>query len=143
MCLIVDSNSVCAVFLKTKPKFEELRRAVEAKRAKIIYGGKLTHEYRQVYSFWRLLIALDRQGSARQVDNDQVDRETARLMATGGCKSNDPHVIALARVGGARLICSEDRKLQKDVRNPNLLSKPRGNIYTKSGHRALIRRHCG
>ena len=45
-------------------------------------------------------------------------------------KSDDPHIIALALVNGARLLYSNDLALQKDFRNAKLVSKPKGKIYT-------------
>jgi len=142
MCLIVDANSVSQVFLKRKAKFERLHRAIVVGKARLVYGGELTREYRKICAFWRLLVTLDRQGVARQVDGGRVDRETDRLRATNACRSDDPHIIALARVAQARLICSDDQKLREDVRDPELLANPRGNIYNESDHQRLLRKHC-
>lgn len=142
MCLIVDSNVACAVFIKPAAEYQKLCQAVEAGKAKIIYGGELTREYRKVNSFWRRLILFDRQGIAKQVDNATVDLETQRVANLGICCSDDQHIIALARVGRVRLICSKDGNLRIDVRNPLLLNKPRANIYTELNHDGLLNKHC-
>ena len=46
-------------------------------------------------------------------------------MANKRCKSNDPHVIALAQLSGSRVLYSEDSELRDDFRDPTLL-EPRG-----------------
>jgi hypothetical protein len=142
MCLIVDSNEVSRVFLNASKEFEKLNQAVSVGKTRIVYGGELTREYRRVNRFWRLLLILDRQGRARQVGDVIVDQETERVREMGICRSDDHHIIALARVGRVRLVCSNDQRLRRDVRNPRLLANPRGNIYNNSDHSRLLRKHC-
>ncbi|MFZ3213208.1 MAG: right-handed parallel beta-helix repeat-containing protein [Terriglobales bacterium] len=97
-----------------------MHRALMDGRARMAYGGELTREYRKIEWFRRLLLRLDQQGSARQVADSDVDAETDRLRRGGACRSDDPHIIALARVGGIRLLCSEDHALGTDFVDPNL-----------------------
>jgi hypothetical protein len=108
-----------------------------------VYGGELTREYRKMAAFGRFLLRLDQQGSARQVADSKVDAETKRLTEGSFCVSDDPHIIALARVGTVRLLCSEDDALATDFTNPTLLSDPRGNVYKRAEHAHLIPKHCG
>ena len=142
MCVIVDSNIVQRVFLDTTREFERLNEAVMSGRARVVCGGELTREYQRVTRFWRLLLKLDRGGAARQVHSRDVDRETERVRRLNICRSDDEHIIALARVGRVRLVCSNDQRLREDVRDPRLLSRPRGNIYTSASHDHLLRAHC-
>jgi len=142
MCLIIDANSVSSVFLKTKNEFSQLYVAIAHNKIKIVYGGKLTREYRKIASFWRLLVVLDRQGSTRKIEDTAVDQETEEISASRICRSDDPHIIALARIGHVRLICTEDQNLREDVRNHKLLAKQRGNIYNSANHHHLLRKHC-
>ena len=53
-------------------------------------------------------------------------------------KSNDLHVIALARISGARLLYSDDKKLRKDFKNKHLVNSPRGKVYSKEDHQHLL-----
>jgi len=57
------------------------------------------------------------------------------------CESDDPHVIALAQISGARILCSRDKNLHKDFTNSELVNDPRGRIYQNSSHAQLFRRH--
>ena len=45
-------------------------------------------------------------------------------------QSDDPHILALAVVSGARLLYSNDRLLQHDFKNPALINQPRGKVYS-------------
>lgn len=142
MCLIIDSNLVHAVFPLPSPAFSPVHNALLTGRARIVYGGQLTREYRQIRSFWRLLLQLDRQGRARQVSDNHVHAETERIRRSGLCCSDDAHILALARVGRVRLLCSEDNNLTTDFRNHRILANPRGNVYRRAEHAQLLRRHC-
>jgi hypothetical protein len=74
----------------------------------------------------------------RSVESDSVDAEEKRLIRERLCVSDDQHLIALARESGARLVCTEDQKLMRDVRSADLLNKPRGRIYRDARHFRLL-----
>jgi len=70
----------------------------------------------------------------------ETEEETHRLKKQKQSKkmqfsSNDLHVLALARVSGARLLYSEDRKLQRDF--TKIL---RGKVYSKVDHQHLFKK---
>jgi len=90
----------------------------------------------------RLLASLDRAGSAKQIPDSLVDSEERVVEALGVCKSDDPHVIALARAARVRLLCTLDENLQQDFRCKQLVDRPRGHIYKNSGHKHLLKTHC-
>ena len=60
----------------------------------------------------------------------EVDDLATKLRQQGICKSNDPHVLALALVSGARLLYSNDPDLIEDFKNPEIISNPRGKVRT-------------
>ncbi|MCE2463042.1 MAG: hypothetical protein J4F46_03880 [Dehalococcoidia bacterium] len=45
-----------------------------------------------------------------------MDDETRAVLADGVCRSDDPHVIALARISGTRLLYTNDNDLEGDFR---------------------------
>ena len=55
------------------------------------------------------MIALDRAGRTQRCDDDSVEAETQAVKDMALCRSNDEHIIALARVSKARLLCSHDQ----------------------------------
>ena len=143
MCLILDANCLHKVFPSTDKEFLPINLALTTSSAKLLYGGtKLLAEYKRVDSAWRMIVALDKAGRTRKVTDAEVDALESKLEATGQLQSDDPHVIALAKISGARLLCSHDKNLHTDFTNPHLL-QPRGNVYQKACHKELIRHYCG
>lgn len=142
MCLIIDANLIHSVFPTPTADFEPIYSAVFKGAGRLVYGGHLGDEYQQSRKLWRFVLTLDRAGRAHQAPRDAVDHETQSLIQAGACCSDDPHVVALARVTGARLLCSLDGNLGTDFRNPQLISGPRGHVYKDTSHRHLIRQHC-
>ena len=140
MCLIVDANLASAVFSGSpESDFAPILDWLNERDGCLVYGGHLATELARVEKPRRYLLALLRAGRARQVPDEQVAEEQAAVSATGLCRSNDPHVIALALVSGARTLCTRDRDLQRDFRNHHLVSKPRGSIYLRQDQARLLR----
>ena len=51
-------------------------------------------------------------------------------------KSNDIHILALAKASNTRLLCSSDRKLQEDFKNKNIIA---GKVYKNKTHSHLLK----
>lgn len=142
MCLIIDANVVSKVFAPGRSSdFQPIRIALQNRQAVAVYGGKLAREYHKVVKLRGIIAEYDRQGMLRKVSDTEVDRRTTALCKKGVCRSNDPHIIALALESGVRLLCSHDQNLHADFTDPVIL-KPAGSIYQKPAHRHLIRKHC-
>jgi hypothetical protein len=142
MCLIIDANLAATFFTTDDPKYKPVRDAVFSGRCCIYYGGKLKDELGEVREAARNLLALDRAGRAKALSNTAVNALETKIRDQELCESDDEHIIALAQLSGARLLCSNDRLLRRDFKNPALLNKPRGNIYSNPSHRALLKVHC-
>ena len=80
--------------------------------------------------FFQWLRSALRNGRARSVPDEVVDDHASRLRREGGCISNDPHVLALALVSGARLLYTNDTALIEDFGNREIVARPRGKVYT-------------
>jgi hypothetical protein len=146
VCLIVDSNVVHRVLLDPTDKdFRDIYVSLFGKgrvRAVVVYGGRLLEEYGTSARVIRALAALDRAGRARAIPAQTVGEETSKVIQSGLCVSNDHHVIALARVSGVRLLCSNDQPLHQDFTNKKVIDKPRGKVYQKRKHKPLLARFC-
>jgi len=141
LCIIIDANVAGRVFVQhpdgdAAPVLSWLTS--EKRDGRLVYGGRLCAELERT-SARRFLAALVRAGRAVRVADEDVHREEGLVARTGRCKSDDQHVIALARLSGARTLYSLDRSLQADFKNPALVCDPRGCIYTKAAHRRLLR----
>ena len=124
----------------------QLRSALFGTRgpiARVAYGGRLKTELLKSATLRKALVLLDRAGRAIAVDDLEVERETKWVEDTGLCRSNDSHVIGLARAGNVRLLCSLDRDLHADFTNKSLIDNPRGKVYKNdAAHLPLLRRFC-
>lgn len=146
MCVIVDANVASKVFSGTPPEeYGPLRRWLDDPEQDgcLVYGGQLGRELQKVGEARRYVVALLRAGRARLIPDVTVDPEAERVAEL--CESNDGHVIALARVSGARTLCTEDQTLWRDFNNKALINNPRGKIYRQARHSHLLRhsRSCG
>ena len=139
MCLIVDADRM-GIFLETpehedaKPVHEWLRRGV----GRLVYstGGKFDSElYRRAQE---LLGTYRRAGRATFVPEDSFRDDVRRLQADVSLRSNDAHVLALARASRARLLYTGDKDLQADFKDGQIISDPRGKIYSRAKNRRLL-----
>jgi hypothetical protein len=148
MCVIVDANIAPLVFsTPAAPEFKPVLRWIKECGGIIATGGKNKEELLRIGAARNFIQEALRQPRNRryvyltQEDpsrEDPVDREEKALLKQEACKSDDPHVIALARVSGARTLCSHDQALHADFTNPELLSDPRGKVYQQAEHAHLL-----
>lgn len=138
MCLIIDAS----VAHQFAPPLSDAAVVVvnwlTDRKGKIVYGGQLASELTRT-PFRRLLVQFARAGIAIQVPEASVAAEQKRVVATGLCRSNDPHIIALARVSHARVLFSDDTDLHSDFKNARLINDPRGTIYQSARHVHLLK----
>lgn len=164
MCAIVDTNVVHEVFGRQPTDAGEgFFRWLNSGKGKLVLGGKLKEELMgkkpkkgeklkeevNGVSEFRVWAAQNNlSGKLINADDNRVDQETEKVRSSGKLKSDDPHIIALAQVSGARLLFSNDIKLHKDFKNRNFIDEPPGKVYstvknkdfTESKKRLL--RHC-
>ena len=154
MCAIVDASVINEMFgsrpLEAGQKFLEW---INAGRGRLVIGGTLLKELCQPRSAREWMQQAILSGRVKIEDEQRVVARMTNLMNEGLCKSNDPHVLALAQISGARLLYSNDGDLQQDFTNRTLVDRPRGKIYTTrmgrrvfgNSHKALLRRRdlCG
>ncbi len=144
MCAIVDANVASEVF-GTNPSEAGMKFFLwidSNPNGRLVVGGKLLEELNRVLSFQRWAQEAVLSGKMRFVEKDQVDRRENDLRNASVCSSNDHHIIALAQISGARLLYSNDKKLQQDFNNKELIDKPRGKVYsTNQGRETFSATH--
>ena len=147
MCLIIDANVAPRILLfADDPDFEPVHRRLfgsSGPSAKVVYGGKLTSELLKNHKIKSILRVLDGMGRARIVDEASVQKEVDSVLKTKLCRSDDEHIIGLARASGVRLLCSHDGDLLTDFGNKALIDKPRGKVYKNASHQHLLKVFCG
>lgn len=118
----------------------------------LVTGGRQRDELMRSGEQMRHWLAeLQRAGRLTRVDDRQVNlrcREICNASERDGglYVSDDPHVIALAQVSGARMLFTNDQQLTKDFKKKRLIDAPRGSVYStqrggelKRSHRELLR----
>ena len=143
MCAIIDASVSPEVFGDDRTQrgliiYEWLTRG---RTGRLVVGGTLLRELSQYSKFKVWLAAAIPAGRAQSIRDAVVDEETESIRAGEICRSNDHHVIALARISGARLLFTNDRNLEQDFKNRSLVPNPRGKIYKTPDHRRLLNQH--
>ncbi len=137
-CLIVDTNMM-HWFTNTSEEISQIViELLKRQKGKLYIGGRLKSEMPQGLRPW--LDAGVRAGWIMNVPDGEVDRDECWLVDRGDLESNDHHVIALARVSGARVLVSRDRALVRDFKDRSLVSYSSGKVLSVDGSTKRIRR---
>ena len=127
MPIIIDANRTGDFSRPLNGHAQEILKRLYRNRISVVIGGKLTGELGAT-KFAAILTELSRAGRLKKMDNATVERETKRV-ASLALVSDDPHVIALAIISGARLIYTEDKDLKTDLKNGAII-RPRCKVLT-------------
>lgn len=136
MCAIMDNNVRHEVFGNSDTQtpagkhFLEWLEGQNRIHGILVIGGELKRELGEYDRFrnWAKRAILF--GRVREINDGSVDNETKDLQTQDICKSNDEHILALARVSDTRLLFTNDRSLQDDFGDGSIVNNPRGQIYT-------------
>ena len=109
---------------------------------KLVYGGRLRDELVKNNTIRRQLKLLDQVGRAKTVSQELIEVEIKAIKAQTDCKSDDIHILALARAAKVSVLCTNDSKLIADFKDKKILPEPRGRVFSKAGHRHLLRDSC-
>ena len=142
MCAILDANVAGQVFGADRPAAgQAFFEWIDSGRGRLVVGGKLRRELdgNRAFRDWRLQAVLA--GRIRLLNDEEVDGRARQLKQEGKCRSDDEHVVAVALLGGARLLYSNDDALQKDFGNKDLIDRPRGKVYSTQRHNHLRPEH--
>jgi hypothetical protein len=145
MCAIVDANVANEVFGDSQTaagkKFLEW---ITVGSGVLVVGGKLYDELRVTtfrYQFEQWARQATLANKMRIVDTSRVASREQQIVRGGGYRSDDEHVLALAQASGARLLYSNDRPLQRDFKDAQLIKRPRGKVYSTLLSKEFSREH--
>jgi len=118
MCAIVDANVAHEVFGSVRPPAGKgFFDALNSGRINMVVGGKLTAELERYPKYKTWSKTAERRGILRSVNKAKVLASGKKFRNNPSRKSDDPHILALAKVSGARLLYSNDKTLHKDFKN--------------------------
>jgi len=144
MCIILDANLAGEMF-SAPPSSASLPvlQWISSSDGNVVIGGKLAKELVHSTAARRLILEWLRSGGAIRVPAEEIEAQIAEVEAVGECKSNDIHILGLARASGVRVLFTRDKLLMGDFKNRKLI-KPKGRIYQREEHRDLLvhRRGC-
>jgi choline dehydrogenase-like flavoprotein len=134
MCIVIDANAASDVANGTDAAKPILNKMAKG-NLRVVAGAKLKREllrtnfrgiYRQMVLAGRLIEFEEATVTAEEI-----------VVRAAGCRSDDPHVLALARVSGARILFSRDQRLHTDFKNEEII-RPKGSVYQDSSHQHLL-----
>ena len=131
MCAIIDANVIGEVFgPNPTPAGKEFRAWITDPKGsgRLICGGELQKELERIEYFRKWARVALNTGKMKNINEEKVRTRLAEIQKES-IQSNDPHILALAQVSGARLLYSNDKDLQKDFKNKALID-PVGSIYS-------------
>lgn len=141
MCMIVDACVVSHLSNRTADGQPVLKWLLDSKaKSGMIVGGRLTAELHKA-GIGNLLALLKQTARLHEVEEAILKDDESTLRTSEKFKSNDVHVLALARVSRARLVFTTDRNLGDDLKDKKLVPQ-RISIYKNARHAHLIR-NCG
>ena len=142
MCAILDSDVVHEVFgRQPSAAGEAFRKWIRSGKGRLVIGGQLRGELGRNTTFQLWLIEALRGGRARSLNDEEVEKRATTLKQSGVCESNDQHIIALAQLGRARLLYTNDVRLTRDFRNKELINDPRGKVYSTKSSGEFEKKH--
>ena len=120
---------------------KQLFKWLDSPSGRMVIGGKYRRdELTQDDAFNTWLNEAMKDGRIRRIPDPDVDHEEQALISRGGLKSNDAHILALARVSKAGILYTRDERLRKDFKDsdfgpPGGLLYPDGESRNATGHR--------
>ncbi|MFN0095272.1 MAG: hypothetical protein ACKVVT_10940 [Dehalococcoidia bacterium] len=111
---------------------------------KLAWGGKLKDELSDMRRAAELIRQWRLAGKLHTATEAEIAEELTGAWISH-VRSNDHQILALARVTGARVLCTKELatrgKLDVDFRDRRILADPRGKIYKSADHSHLLK-HC-
>ena len=139
MCIIVDANRM-SKFL-SKPKNEDVEPIYKWVNGpgRLVYstGGKFRELGRPTR---QKLARLAQTGQAKHIPASSFEKEERQFENNNEVRSDDYHILALAKVSGTRILYTNDSKLQSDFKDRRIIN-PKGRIYTRGSNADLLHKY--
>ena len=139
MCIIVDANRL-GTFL-ADPATDDaapIRDWLDRRGGRLVYstGGAFAREIGRLTR--AKLLSYARAGKAILVPPEEFADDEQALSEHADLRSDDPHVLALARWTRVRLLYTGDANLITDFKNKKLVDRPRGKVYSTAANADLL-----
>lgn len=147
MCIVIDINTLAMVFNESNSRhadFLSVKKWIDDRSGFVIYGGtKYKEELALTGRYMRLLRLMADAGQAILIRDEAVDeREIQVRKKIKGNKCDDQHIIALLGAARCPLLCSNDSRSFKFVKDRALYPKgaPIVLIYSSARNKVLLKK---
>ena len=145
MCVVADPPTFVPMFKSSDPDhpaFAAVREWVTAGPGKFVMGGaKYRAELFAVRSVLPFLTELEKRKKIVRRSDAEVDAEELIVKRIEPTEDfDDPHLVALVRLTGCRLICIQDQRSHRFLRATRLYrsAKERPRLYTRAKNASLL-----
>lgn len=145
MCIIVDPPLFIPMLKSSDPSnaiYSPVREWIDNGPGKFVIGGtKYRDELRKICSVLPILAEYERKGKIVRQNNTAVDAEVTAVKTIEPRKDfDDPHLVALVRSCGCKLICVNDPRSHKFLRDVRFYqsNKHRPKLYTRPKNVTLL-----
>lgn len=132
MCMILDAN-MWGDFTNKAECMIPVYKWLEEKKGKLVYSDHKAFQKELTKNQKKILRRYFQSGQARFVPKTQVDRITTDLRKNDELKSNDIHILGLAKASKVKILCSNDKNLHYDFKH--ILG---GSVYQNANHKHLL-----
>ena len=142
MCIVIDACTFSRVFAPDDVDFSPVRRWVASGKGKIVMGGtKYACELSKLRKYIPVIAELSRQGRVITLENSDVDaaeKEVKKIEPSA--EFDDPHIVAIIKVSGCKLVCTLDARSDKYLTDRRFYeAAKRPSIYRSVTHGHLLR----
>lgn len=128
MCIIIDINTIPSVFSKSAEdhsEFEPVFKWIIEDCGFMIYGGtKFKSELSKLKKYLGFLLELKKMNKIRECSTEDVDKVQKDIKAIIPDEDfDDPHIAAIIKVTGCRLICTKDARSVKYIQDKKIYNK--------------------
>ena len=131
MCMILDSNRWID-FSNQKEDMKPIHKWLEKQNGKLVYSNyePIQKELNYLNNNLKAYYAA---GQALFIPSEEVEKKVEEIKNKYQPKSNDIHILGLAKASNAKVLCTKDKKLHQDFKNII-----KGRIYQNKNHQHLL-----
>lgn len=145
MCIVVDPPSFIPIFRSGDPNHSEFKSVLDwvtEGPAKFVLGGsQYQSELRAIRSVLPILLELEKKGKVVRIGTAEVDAEVTLVRALETSTDfDDPHLVAIVRLTGCKLVCLRDPRAHRYLRSSRFYARAsaRPKLYTRSRNGRLL-----
>lgn len=145
MCIIADPPIFAPMLNPKDPEhgdFSPIFHWVMNGHGKFVIGGEqYTQELSRISGVLSVIVQLERMGKIIRTKKDVTDNEVVLVKTIKPVIDfDDPHLVALVRLTGCRVVCLRDRRAHRHLKDATLYRAPgaRPKLYTCAKNKYLL-----